>query len=203
MSGDIRKSLGGKLRSPLIFTDHHESHAASAFFPSPFDEAAILTLDGVGEWSTTTMGLGSREHDHARAASAVPALARSAVFGVHLLLRVQGQQRRIQVDGAGAVRQAEVSRSDHETSDRHQGRRQLLARHAVLQLLPGADDDQRAVPRAVRRPAARAGVESRTAAHGSGGEHPVGDRRNLPEDGRVHSSRDRFEESRAGRRRGA
>jgi carbamoyltransferase len=43
---------------PLVFVDHHESHAASAFFPSPFDEAAILTLDGVGEWSTTTMGTG-------------------------------------------------------------------------------------------------------------------------------------------------
>jgi carbamoyltransferase len=58
MSRDIRKALGGSLRSPLIFTDHHESHAASAFYPSPFDEAAILTLDGVGEWTTTTMGFG-------------------------------------------------------------------------------------------------------------------------------------------------
>ena len=42
----------------LVFTDHHESHAASAFFPSPFERAAILTLDGVGEWSTTTFGTG-------------------------------------------------------------------------------------------------------------------------------------------------
>jgi carbamoyltransferase len=41
-----------------MFTDHHESHAASAFFPSPFDEAAIVTLDGVGEWSTTCWGVG-------------------------------------------------------------------------------------------------------------------------------------------------
>src|SRR4029078_10944834 len=49
--------LGGS-RAPLIFLDHHESHAASAFFPSPFDEAAILTLDGVGEWSTTCQGVG-------------------------------------------------------------------------------------------------------------------------------------------------
>jgi carbamoyltransferase len=56
----IRKALGGRLRHPLIYTDHHESHAASAFFPSPFEEAAILTLDGVGEWSTSTMGVGSR-----------------------------------------------------------------------------------------------------------------------------------------------
>ena len=54
----IRKGLGPGLRAPLVFTDHHESHAASAFFPSPFEEAAILTLDGVGEWSTTTLGTG-------------------------------------------------------------------------------------------------------------------------------------------------
>ena len=53
----IRKSLGDS-RAPLLFMDHHESHASSAFFPSPFEEAAILTLDGVGEWSTTTWGTG-------------------------------------------------------------------------------------------------------------------------------------------------
>ena len=54
----IRTHLDG-CRAPLLFMDHHESHAASAFFPSPFDEAAILTLDGVGEWSTTTYGVGT------------------------------------------------------------------------------------------------------------------------------------------------
>ena len=53
----IRTHLEG-CRAPLLFMDHHESHAASAFFPSPFDEAAILTLDGVGEWSTSTYGVG-------------------------------------------------------------------------------------------------------------------------------------------------
>ncbi len=41
-----------------VFADHHESHAASAFYPSPFEEAAILTLDGVGEWSTASFGVG-------------------------------------------------------------------------------------------------------------------------------------------------
>ncbi len=54
----IRRELGDGSRARLVFTDHHESHAASAFFPSPFDRAAILTLDGVGEWSTTTLGVG-------------------------------------------------------------------------------------------------------------------------------------------------
>ncbi len=53
----LRGALGG-FKGPLVFPDHHESHAASAFFPSPFDDAAILTLDGVGEWSTTASGVG-------------------------------------------------------------------------------------------------------------------------------------------------
>ena len=43
----------------VIFPEHHESHAASAFFPSPFNQAAILTMDGVGEWTTTSCGAGS------------------------------------------------------------------------------------------------------------------------------------------------
>ncbi|MEP6833590.1 MAG: carbamoyltransferase [Gemmatimonas sp.] len=54
---DLRKSLGG-YEGLLLYSEHHESHAASAFFPSPFEEAAILTLDGVGEWATSTMGTG-------------------------------------------------------------------------------------------------------------------------------------------------
>jgi carbamoyltransferase len=44
--------------SRLLFTDHHQSHAASAFFASPFEAAAVLTLDGVGEWTTTSSGMG-------------------------------------------------------------------------------------------------------------------------------------------------
>ena len=55
---EIRKSLGGKFRKRIVFTGHHESHAASAFFPSPFDEAAIVTMDGVGEWDTASIGRG-------------------------------------------------------------------------------------------------------------------------------------------------
>ena len=54
----IREQLGDSAKAPIVFVDHHESHAASAFFASPYDEAAILTLDGVGEWDTTTFGTG-------------------------------------------------------------------------------------------------------------------------------------------------
>ncbi len=52
----LERELGWK--GELLFTEHHQSHAASAFLPSPFEEAAILTLDGVGEWATATQGIG-------------------------------------------------------------------------------------------------------------------------------------------------
>lgn len=55
---EIRNRLPRADKARLLFTDHHESHAASAFFPSPYDEAAILTVDGVGEWTTTAWGIG-------------------------------------------------------------------------------------------------------------------------------------------------
>jgi carbamoyltransferase len=52
-------ALGGlsvKELPPLLFAEHHQSHAASAFYPSPFERAAVLCLDGVGEWATTSRG---------------------------------------------------------------------------------------------------------------------------------------------------
>ena len=55
---EIRKALGGRYTKRIAFTGHHESHAASTFFPSPYEDAAILTLDGVGEWETATIGHG-------------------------------------------------------------------------------------------------------------------------------------------------
>ena len=53
----LRKELGG-YEGPLVFAEHHRSHAASAFYPSPFERAAVLTTDGVGEWATTSWGVG-------------------------------------------------------------------------------------------------------------------------------------------------
>ena len=55
---EINKGLKGAFKKRVVFTEHHESHAASAFFPSPFDKAAILTIDGVGEWATASYGTG-------------------------------------------------------------------------------------------------------------------------------------------------
>ena len=60
---NLEKSLGafaesGKVEGKLLFAEHHQSHAAAAFFPSPFEEAVVLTLDGVGEWATTSVAIG-------------------------------------------------------------------------------------------------------------------------------------------------
>ena len=55
---EMRRALGGRYRKRFVFAEHHESHAASAFYPSPFEEAAILTLDGVGEWATASIATG-------------------------------------------------------------------------------------------------------------------------------------------------
>ncbi len=58
LSREIHKGLDGRYKKRIVFAEHHESHAASAFFPSRFDEAVILTLDGVGEWATASIATG-------------------------------------------------------------------------------------------------------------------------------------------------
>ncbi|MFO0758123.1 MAG: carbamoyltransferase [Byssovorax sp.] len=68
----IRRGLQNRYNGKLVFTDHHQSHAASAFFPSPYDEAAILCADGVGEWATTTWGVGKGNQIHLKGAVSFP-----------------------------------------------------------------------------------------------------------------------------------
>lgn len=63
LSRDLRKFSNGLVGTDkLLFCEHHLSHAASAFFPSPFKDAVVLTMDGVGEWATTSAGLGEGHH---------------------------------------------------------------------------------------------------------------------------------------------
>jgi carbamoyltransferase len=59
---ELKRGLGGRFNRRIVYATHHVSHAASAFFPSPFEEAAILTMDGVGEWATATYGTGRGNH---------------------------------------------------------------------------------------------------------------------------------------------
>lgn len=55
---EMNRGLGGLYKKRFAFTEHHESHAASAFYPSPFEDSAIMTVDGVGEWATASLGFG-------------------------------------------------------------------------------------------------------------------------------------------------
>ncbi|MCU0756148.1 MAG: carbamoyltransferase [Xanthomonadales bacterium] len=61
LTDELTATLGAGVdwKQRLLFSEHHLSHAASAFFPSPFEDAAVLTLDGVGEWTTTSLAIGS------------------------------------------------------------------------------------------------------------------------------------------------
>jgi carbamoyltransferase len=71
MRDHIPAELDG-FQGKVLFTEHHESHAASAFFPSPFREAAILTIDGVGEWATSSYGYGRDNEIHLQAETHFP-----------------------------------------------------------------------------------------------------------------------------------
>ena len=64
ISTELSKAIPGKRdwNESIVFSDHHLSHAASAFFPSPFESAAVLTMDGVGEWATTSIGVGNKNN---------------------------------------------------------------------------------------------------------------------------------------------
>ena len=103
---------GIDLGDRLLFAEHHQSHAASAFFASPFKQAVILTLDGVGEWATTSASIGNGNRLEMTQGDALSAFARVALFRIHPLRGVQGQFGRVQVDGSGALRLATLSRSD-------------------------------------------------------------------------------------------
>ena len=59
---ELKKIFSGFEVKKLLFSEHHESHAASAFYPSPFKDAVILTIDGVGEWATTTVSIGKESN---------------------------------------------------------------------------------------------------------------------------------------------
>ncbi len=58
MGRTLKKHLGCRPKNRFVYPEHHESHAASAFYPSPFEDAAVVTMDGVGEWTTTSVGVG-------------------------------------------------------------------------------------------------------------------------------------------------
>ena len=82
----IKKQLG--YEGKIIFPEHHESHAASAFFASPFTEAAFLTIDGVGEWTTTSYGIGRNNQINILVRNSLSSLPWASLFSLYLLHRV-------------------------------------------------------------------------------------------------------------------
>ena len=71
-------------RERLLFSEHHLSHAASAYYPSPFNSAAVLTLDGVGEWTTTSL-LWKRERFKSSEGNTLSSLARPLTLRSHFI----------------------------------------------------------------------------------------------------------------------
>ena len=155
----IRKELK-PYKGPILFAEHHMSHAASCFLASPFEEAAILTVDGVGEWATASLRRRPRQRHQALQGDPLPALAGPALQRLHLLPRLQGEQRRVQGDGARALRQADALRADHEGHGPPERRRLVQAEHEVLRVRLRPAHDQRGLRRAssaARRASPRAG----------------------------------------------
>ena len=159
-TGDaLRRELGG-YEGKLLFTEHHESHAASAFFPSPFEEAAILTMDGVGEWATSSYGVGRGNDLELLAELHFPhslGLLYSA-FTYYTGFKVNsGEYKVMGLAPYGEPRYVDLI-LDELLELKEDGSFKLNM--DVLQLPARPDDDERRVRRAVRRPAARAGVAS-------------------------------------------
>ena len=69
----------------LLFAEHHQSHAAAAFYPSPFDDAVILCMDGVGEWSTTSVWIGNSNNIKTIMGNKFSSFIRSS-YTLHLLI---------------------------------------------------------------------------------------------------------------------
>ncbi len=128
---ELDKGLDRLYRGSYLFADHHLSHAASAFFPSPFESAACLTMDGVGEWSTTTWGVGQGNRMELREEIRFPhslGLLYSA-FTYHLGFKVNsGEYKAMGLAPYGEPRYADLIR-EHLVDLREDGSFALDMRH--------------------------------------------------------------------------
>ena len=151
----------------LLFAEHHQSHAASAFLPSPFEEAAILTLDGVGEWATATQGIGKGDSFELIREIRFPhslGLLYSA-FTYYLGFKVNSAEYKVM--GRRAVRRPEVHGPDLREPGRPARRRLVQAEHEVLRVRLRLDDDQQPLREAVRHAAPRARIPTWSSSTGT------------------------------------
>ena len=163
---------------PLLYTEHHESHAASAFFPSPYESAAILTLDGVGEWSTTTLGVGRGNRIELTHHLEFPhslGLLYSA-FTVYCGFKVNsGEYKLMGLAPYGQPRYRDLI-LEHLIDLKPDGSFRLNMDYFTYG--HGLTMTSRRLPPAVRRPASLGRDRSRPAPHGSGCQHSGGNRGN-------------------------
>ena len=151
-----RAHAGVDIDEKLMFTEHHQSHAASAFYPSPFERAAILTMDGVGEWATTSAGHGEGNaldiHREIHFPHSLGLLY--SAFTYYLGFKVNsGEYKVMGLAPYGEPKYAKLIR-DHLIDIKPDGSFRLDLRY--FDYCTGLAHDQRQVRRAVRRPAARA-----------------------------------------------
>ena len=126
----------------LLFTEHHQSHAASAFFPSPFEKAAVLTMDGVGEWPTTSFAIGDGNRLDIQREIHFPhslGLLYSA-FTYYTGFKVNSGEYKLM--GLAPYGEPAYAQQILDRSDRSQARRFLPPQPRILQLLRWPDHDQ-------------------------------------------------------------
>jgi carbamoyltransferase len=110
---NLRSALPG-YEGDVLYSEHHESHAASAFIPSPFEEAAILTIDGVGEWATSACAMGRGNDFEIVQELHWPASLGLLYSAFTYFTGVQGQLGGVQGHGARAIWRAEIRRRHPE-----------------------------------------------------------------------------------------
>ena len=146
---------------PILFTAHHQAHAASAFYPSPFTEAAILTIDGVGEWATTTIGEGRGDAIRILKELRFPhslGLLYSA-FTDYCGFRINSGEYKLM--GLAPYGEPKFVDAILSRTARPQSRRLVLVEPRLLRFSARHHHDQRTLPPAVRRAAPQAGRKHR------------------------------------------
>ena len=197
----LKNALG--YEGQILFAEHHQSPRGVGLLPIAVRGGRDPHARRRGRVGDVDLGRGPRQLARAAARDPLPALAGPALQRLHLLPGLQGEQRRVQGHGRGALRAAEVRGPDQAPLHRRARRRLVQARHEVLRVRLRPHHDERAL-RAGDGPAAtRPRVEDGRLPLGRRGEHPEGHRRGRAGDGARPAREDRHEERRAGGRRRA